>query len=167
MKETAILGLVHYEFAVHSILQWNDDWKFVGNKWGINKSLEKCCWHWCVYVCNRVSSFIIIIYPLTARVVGESQIVSQLVSSIFLCSPLPSGTWRTSVLPIPWCCLPTSFSVCLVFLLLQLCLARWFWPDLMSGRHVHYHCSVRFFTTVRRYSCDPIASWILHRLLRW
>ena len=83
MKETAILGLVHYEFAVHSILQWNDDWKFVGNKWGINKSLEKCCWHWCVYVCNRVSSFIIIIYPLTTRVVGEPQMISQPVSSIF------------------------------------------------------------------------------------
>ena len=33
----------------------------------------------------------------------------------FLCSPLPSGTWRTPGLSIPWCCFPTSSSVCLVF----------------------------------------------------
>ena len=66
-------------------------------------------------------------YPLTA----------QPVSSIFICSALPSGTWRTPGLSIPWCCLPTSSSVCLVFFPLSLCLARWFWPDLMNGRHVH------------------------------
>ena len=35
------------------------------------------------------------IYPLTARVVGASQTTSQPVSSLFLCSPLPSGSWRT------------------------------------------------------------------------
>ena len=55
----------------------------------------------------------------------------------FLCSPLPSGTWRTPGLSVPRCCLPTSFSVCLVFFPLSLCLARWFGPDLMNGRHVH------------------------------
>ena len=38
---------------------------------------------------------IITIYPLTARVVGAPQMISQPVSSIFPCSPLPSGTWRT------------------------------------------------------------------------
>ena len=36
-----------------------------------------------------------LIYPLTARVVGAPQMISQPVSSIFPCSPLPSGTWRT------------------------------------------------------------------------
>ena len=40
---------------------------------------------------------------------------------------------RTPGLSIPWCCLPTSSSVCLVFFPLSLCLARWFWPDLMNG----------------------------------
>ena len=49
--------------------------------------------------------------------------------------PLPSGTSRTPGLCIPWCCLPTSSSVCLVFFPLLLCLARRFWPDLMDGRH--------------------------------
>ena len=43
------------------------------------------------------------------------QMISQTVSSIFPCSPLPSGTWRTPGLSIFWCCLPTSSSVCLVF----------------------------------------------------
>ena len=80
---------------------------------------------------------IIIIYPLTARVVGAPQMVSQPVSSIFLCSSLPSGTWQTPGLSIPWWCLPTSSSVYLVLFPLSLCLARWFSPDLMNGKHDH------------------------------
>ena len=60
---------------------------------------------------------------------------SQPVSSIDLCSPLPAGAWRTLGLSIPWCYLLTSSSVCLVFFLLSLSLARWFWPDLMNGKH--------------------------------
>ena len=77
---------------------------------------------------------IIIIYPLTTKVVGAPQMISQPVFSIFLSSPLPTGTWRTPGLSIPWC-LPTSSSVCRVFFPLSLCLARWFLPDLMNGRH--------------------------------
>ena len=81
------------------------------------------------------SSIINMTYPLTARVIGAPQMISQPVCSIFPCSPLPSGTWRTPDLSIPWCCLPTSSSVCLGFFPLSLCLARWSWPDLMNGRH--------------------------------
>ena len=55
----------------------------------------------------------------------------------FPCSPLPSGTCRIQGLSTPWCCLPTSSSVCFVFSPLSLCLARWFWLDLMNGRHDH------------------------------
>ena len=55
----------------------------------------------------------------------------------FPCSPLPSGTCQTPGLSIPLRCLPTSSSVRLVFFPLSLCLARWFWPDLMNGRHDH------------------------------
>ena len=44
---------------------------------------------------------IIIIHPLTARVVGAQQKILQPVFSIFQCSPLPSGTWRTQDLSIP------------------------------------------------------------------
>ena len=54
----------------------------------------------------------------------------------FSCSPLPSGTLQTPGLSIPWCCLPTSSSVCLVFFLLLLCLSRRVGPDLTKRRHV-------------------------------
>ena len=40
-------------------------------------------------------------------------------------------------LSIPWCCLSTSSSVCLDSFPLSLCLARWFWPVMMNGRHDH------------------------------
>ena len=69
---------------------------------------------WSRCACSCVSSFTFT-YPSTARIVGTSQMPSQPVSSIFPCSPLPSGTWRTPGLSIPWCCLPTPFPVCLVF----------------------------------------------------
>ena len=86
------------------------------------------------------------------------QMTSQPVSSIFLCFQLPSGTWRTPGLSIPWCCLPISSSVCLVFSPLSLCLARWFWPDPMNRRYVH---SLHLFMMVRRSLCGTIACWIL------
>ena len=44
---------------------------------------------------------VIIIYPLTASVVVAPHVVSQPVSSISPCSPLPYGTWRTPGLSIP------------------------------------------------------------------
>ena len=84
-----------------------------------------------------IQRIIIIIYPLTTRVNGAPQTTLQPVFSIFPCSPLPSGICRTQGLSFPWCCLPTSSSVCLVFFLLSLCLARWFWLDLLNGRHDH------------------------------
>ena len=76
-------------------------------------------------------------YPLTAQVVGAPQITSRQVSSIFPCSPLPSGTWRTPGLSIPWCCFPASSSVWSAFFFLTLCLAKWFQSDLINGRHVN------------------------------
>ena len=58
---------------------------------------------------------IIIINSLTARVVWAPQMILQPVFSTFPCSPLPSGTCWTPGLSIPWCCLPTSSSVCLAY----------------------------------------------------
>ena len=52
-------------------------------------------------------------------------------------SPFFPGTCQTPGLSIPWCCLPTSSFVHLVFFSLTLCLARLFWPDLMNRRHDH------------------------------
>ena len=79
----------------------------------------------------------------------------------FLCSPLTSGTWRTPGLSIPWCYLATSSSVCLVFLPFSLCFARWFWPDLMNGRHDHTTAVCVSLRLVERSSCCSIACWIL------
>ena len=50
---------------------------------------------------NIKTIIIIIIYSLTARVVGAPQMMWQPISSIFPCSPLPSGTCRTPGLSIP------------------------------------------------------------------
>ena len=44
---------------------------------------------------------ILIINPLTARVIGAPQMILQPVFSIFPCSPQPSGTCRTPGLSIP------------------------------------------------------------------
>ena len=76
-------------------------------------------------------------YPWTAGAGRAPQMTLRSVSSIFLCSPVPSGTWRTPDLSVPWCCLPASFSVRLVFFPLSLCLAKRLWLDLMNGRQVH------------------------------
>ena len=86
---------------------------------------------------RRQNTAIIIINPLTARVIGAPQIIWQPVFSIFPCSPLPSRTCRTPSLSIPWCCLLTTSFVRLVSFPLSLCLARWFWQDLMNGKHDH------------------------------
>ena len=115
------------------------------------------------------SLIIIIIYPLTARV-GAPQMISQPVFSIFPCSLLPSGTWRTPGLFIPWCCLPTSSSVCLVFFqpFTVPCKMDFARPD--EQEIWPYHCSLRLFTMVRRSLCGPLACWISARtssLVTW
>ena len=61
---------------------------------------------YCLSACND-TTVIIIINPLTARVVGAPQMILQPVFSIFPYSPLPSGTCRTPGLSIPWGCLST------------------------------------------------------------
>ena len=90
------------------------------------------------------------------------QMISQPVSSIFLCSPLPSGTWRTPGPSISWYCLPISFSICFIFFSLSLCLARWFrqiwWMGYMSILLYVFHDGLR---VVRL----PTESW--QRLLQW
>ena len=80
-------------------------------------------------------------------------------SSIFLCSPLDFANSR----PVHSLMFSSpSSSVCLVFFPLSLCLARWFWPDLMNWRHVHTTAVCVFF--------GLIACWILERtslLITW
>ena len=111
-------------------------------------------------------TFFIFTYPSAVSVVGAPQITSQPLASSLLCLPLPSGTWRTPGLSIPLCFLPTSFSVCLLFLPLSLCLAIWFWRDLMNGRHVHTTsgCVSLQWSAGLRVVRLPARSW--HRLPR-
>ena len=94
------------------------------------------------------------------------QMTSQTVSSIFFCSSLPSGTFWTPGLSSPWCCLPTSSSVCLVFFPFSLCLAKWFWSRSDEGETCPYHFSLCLFTTVRNWSlCSLIVCWVLSDFL--
>ena len=106
---------------------------------------------------------IIIIYPLTARVIGAPQMIWQSVFSIFPCSLLPSGTWRTPGLSNPWSLMLSShLFLCLPCLLssftvpCKMVLAR---PDELETWP--YRCSLRLFLIVRRSSCGPVACWIL------
>ena len=76
-------------------------------------------------------------------------------------------TCRTPGLSIPWCCIPTSSYVCLVFFPLSLCVARWIWPDLINWKHDH----TTAVCVSLRSSGDlhvvklPAGSW--HGLPRW
>ena len=75
---------------------------------------------------------------------------------------MPSGTWQTPGLSIPWGCLPTSSSVCLLppfTVPWKMVLAR---PD--ERDTWTYHCSLRLFTMVRRLGCLKMArgcSWFV------
>ena len=110
---------------------------------------------------------IIIINPLTARVVGAPQMILQPVFSIFPCSPLPSGTCRTPGLSIPWCCLPTSSFFRRVFFPLSLCLTRWFWPDLMNGKHDHTTAVCVFLRSSGDLHVVQLLAGSWHGLPRW
>ena len=54
-------------------------------------------------VCLFIHFFTFFAYPLSAKVVWAPQMTSQPFSSIFLRSPLPSGTWRAPDPSISWC----------------------------------------------------------------
>ena len=120
-----------------------------------------------IIIITIITIITIIIKTLTARVVGAPHMILQPVFSFYPCSPLPFGTCRTQGLSIPWCCLPTSSSVCLVFFPLSLCLARWSWSDLMNGKYDHTTAvcvSLRSSGALRVVQL-PAGSW--HGLPRW
>ena len=124
-----------------------------------------------LYPSHRHRDFIFTFtYSLVAWVVGAPRMTSQPVSSIsFFFSPLPSGTWRTPGLSIPWCCLPIFFLSALSSSPFHCALQGGFWPGLRNGRRPN-HFSLRLLTMIRRSSCDPIACWISVRsssLVTW
>ena len=76
-------------------------------------------------------------FPWPIQIVGAPPTTLQPALSIFVCSPQPSGSWRTQALSTLWCCLPTSSSVySLVFVVVGLntLLSQWdFFPWEMWG----------------------------------
>ena len=101
--------------------------------------------------------FIIIIYPLTARVIGASQVILQLVSSTFPVLHCPLWLAELQACTFPAVLFPTLPRLLPPFTVpCKMALARldeWeTWP---------YHCSLRLFTMVKRSSCGLIACWTL------
>ena len=102
---------------------------------------------------------------------GEGQwgTTDDFASSLLHFSLFSTALWDllNSMPVIPWCCLPTSSSVCLVFFPLSLCLARWFWPDLMNGKRDHTTavCVSLWSSGGLRVVLLPAGSW--HRLPFW
>ena len=108
---------------------------------------------------HLIMIIVIIIYLLTARVFGAPQMISQPVSSIFPCplAPRELQAWPVHFLMLSshlFRCLPCPLPHFTVPCKMVLAKSdeRETWP---------YHCSLRFFTMVRRSSCGPIACWIL------
>ena len=107
---------------------------------------------------------IIIIYPLTARVVGAPTFLH--------CSLFSTALWDlANSRPVHSLMLSSHLFLCLPSLLplftvpCKMVLAR---PDELETWP--YHCSLRLFTVVRWSSCGPVACWILARtssLVTW
>ena len=106
---------------------------------------------------------------LNCRVIGAKQMISQPFSSIFLCFPLPSWTWRLR--PVHFLMLSSHLFLCLPCLRprftapCRMVLAR---PD--ERETCPYKVSLCTFTMVRRISCGPNACWILAQtssLITW
>ena len=102
----------------------------------------------------------IIIYPLTARVVGAPQMILQSIFSIFPVLYCPLGLAELQVCPFPdivFLPLPLSALSSFPFhCALQEVVARSDEPEICP-----YHLSLRLFTMGRRFSYGPIASLIL------
>ena len=116
----------------------------------------------CVITLYQLSIFTFT-YPLTARTIEAPQMISQPVFSIFPCSLLPSGTWRTPGLSIPDVIFPSlllsALSSCRFTVPCKTVLAR---P--CERETCPYYFSLRLFTVIRRFSCGSIACWILARI---
>ena len=75
-------------------------------------------------------------YPLTAGVLGAPQWLHNQFPQFFSVLNCPLGIGGLQASPFLDVVYPLLFfSVCLVFFPISLCLARWFWPDLMNGKH--------------------------------
>ena len=121
--------------------------RFSISRSSVRQIIENCC----SFASNTqiaIVIIIIIINPLTARVVGAPQMISQPVSSIFPCSPLPSGTGRA---PRPVHSLMLSshlfFAICLVL----------FRPFNASCKAAFQHCiTLTFFVSLSLFNLQTM-----------
>ena len=70
---------------------------------------------------------------------GRWGTTDDLITSFLHFSLFSTALWAAKSRPVHFLMLTSHLSspVCLVFLSVSLCLARWFWPDLTNGRHDH------------------------------
>ena len=110
-------------------------------------------------------SIIIIINLLTARVVAVPQMILQPVFSIFPCSPMPSGTWRT---PGHSLMLSSHLFLCLPCLLSPFTVpCKMVWPDLMNGKHDHTTAVCVFLRSSGDLHVVLLPAGFWHGLPRW
>ena len=117
---------------------------------------------------NHTSIYLHLHILFIAKVVGPTQGTPQPVFSSFLRFTLPSGTWQTPGLSIPWCCLLTFFGCCLPYLLplfILLCKMALARPD--ERETWPYHCSLRLFKVVRDLRVVQLTARSWHELPRW
>ena len=76
-------------------------------------------------------------YHVTARVVGAPHMISQPDISVFPVLHCPPGLGELQACPFPDVVFPPLPLFAVSSSPLSLCLARWFWPDLMNGKHDH------------------------------
>ena len=81
----------------------------------------------CTSICHHL------IYPLTMRVVGAPQMILQPVFSIFLVLYCPLGLGELQACLIPDVVFTNLLPFASSSFPLSLCLAKWFWPNLMNG----------------------------------
>ena len=96
-------GAVCYSWQCQYLMASAQHDGFIHNDFGISgiSQREQACSQFVNFYSYGGGGVIIIIYPLTARVVGAPRMISQPVSYIFPCSPLPSRTRGTPGLSIP------------------------------------------------------------------
>ena len=102
-------------------------------------TLTQCCKLACLSVMYKVTNQLTLSSHLSLNREGRLVTTDDFTTIFlhFLCSPLPSWTWRTPDLSIT-SILTSNLFFCLSCLLPpSLCLARWIWPDPMNWRHVH------------------------------
>ena len=143
----------------------------------ISSQAENCeaseCWRTVfslvINLCRRILSFVktsrsrIMNWHSPRGSLGHHRWFNNQFPPLFSVSHCPLGLGELQACLFRDVVLPPLLLSALQSSTLSLCLARWFWPDLMNGRHVNITAicfSLRWSGVL---SCGPIACWILAR----